>query len=156
MKKYYRFLSLAVVLLIVMALCNSCDRPEDPEFPSYVSYNISGDILSYNGPEQMLPDIKAWLRDNDLSYDTKWNYSTGEASEFTEADAEAVKKYQQQYLPKFRTYLNELYAKIDAGTYGKLDNVKIVFCTYASRTQGKQNTLAYDQFEFSYPSVDLQ
>lgn len=156
MKKFYRFLSLTGVLLIVLALCNSCDRPEDPEFPSFVSYNITGDVLSYDGPEQMLPDIKAWLRTNDMSYDTKANYSTGEPSEFTETDAEAVNKYQQQYLPKFMTYMNELYAKIDAGTYGKLDKVKITFCTYASRTQGKQNTLAYDQFEFSYPSADLQ
>ena len=156
MKKFYRFLSLAVAILIVMALCNSCDRPADPEFPSFVSYHITGDILYYDGPEQMLPDIKAWLRANDMSYDKEVNYSTGDASEFTETDAEAVKKYQQQYLPKFRTYLNELYAKIDAGTYGKLGNVKITFCTYASRTQGKQNTLAYDQFEFSYPSANLQ
>ena len=156
MKEYYRFFSLAVAILFVMALCNSCDRPEDPEFPSFVSYHITGDILSYDGPEQMLPDIKAWLRANDLSYDTKLDYSTGDASEFTESDIEAVKKYQQQYLPKFRTYLNELHAKIDAGTYGKLDNVKITFCTYASRTQGKQNTLAYDQHEFSYPSANLQ
>lgn len=156
MKKYYRFLSLAVILLIVMALCNSCDRPEDPEFPSFVSYNITGDILSDNVPEQMLPDIKAWLRANDMSYDTEVNYSTGDASEFAESDAVALNKYQQQYLPKFRAYLNELYAKIAAGTYGKLDNVKITFCTYASRTQGKQNTLAYDQFELVYPSADLQ
>lgn len=156
MKKTYRYLSMAVCVLFVMALCNSCDRPEDPEFPSYVTYNITGDILYYDGPDQLLPDIKAWLRANDLSYDAQLNYTTGEASEFVETDAGAVRKYEEQYLPKFRTYLNELYAKIANGTYGKQESVKIIFCTYASRTQGKQNTLAYDQHEFSYPSAAVQ
>ena len=154
MKQIFRFLSLAVCALFVMVVCHSCDRPEDPEFTSYVTYNISGNELTFDGPEQLLPDIKAWFKDNVISYDVKLSYSTGEASEFTASDEAAVKKYDQEYMPKFRAFMNDLRSKLSSGAYGKLENVKITFCTYASRVQGKQNTLKYEQHEFSYPSSE--
>lgn len=152
-------MSLAVCMLCALSLCNSCGFgiPEDPEFPSFVSYTISGDVLTLSsGPEQLLDDVKAWLKDNAIYIEVKANYSTGEASEFATHDADAVKKYEEQYIPKFNAYLADLRTKLASGAYGDVDVVKITFCTYAMRVQGKDNTLAYDQHEFSYPAAGEQ
>ena len=146
-------------MLCAFSLCNSCGLgiPEDPEFPSYVSYSISGDVLAMTScPEQLLDDVKAWLKDNAIYLEVKANYSTGEASEFANLDADAVKKYEEQYIPKFNAYLADLRTKLASGAYGDVDVVKITFCTYAMRVQGKDNTLAYDQHEFSYPAAGEQ
>lgn len=141
-------------MLLALSLCNSCGIPEDPEFPSFVSYTVSGDVISITSDsEELLTDINAWLKANAIYIDVRMNYSTGEASEFADHDAEAVKKYEQQYIPKFNAYLTDLRAKLASGVYGEIDVVKITFCTYAKREQGKQNTLAYDQHEFTYPSA---
>ena len=159
MKELSRLLSLAVCMLCALSLCNSCGLgiPEDPEFPSYVSYTVSGDVLTLtSGPEQLLEDVKAWLKDNAIYIEVQANYSTGEASEFATHDAAALKKYQEQYIPKFNAYLADLRTKLASGAYGDVDVVKITFCTYAKREQGKDNTLAYAQHDFVYPVAGEQ
>ena len=148
-----RFLPIAMCLMLFMAVNNSCGLglPKDPEFPSYVSYSISGDVLSLTGPDQLLRDVRAWLSENAIYIESRVDYSTGDPSEFVQTDAAAIKRYQEEYIPKFKAYLNELNATIARGTYGAVDAVKITFCTYARREQGQQNTLKYEQYEFSYP-----
>ena len=159
MKKISRVLSLAVCMLFALSLCNSCrlGTPEDPDFPSYVSYSITGDVLSSNdATDQLRSDVKAWLKDNAIYLEEQVNYSTGDASEFAKTDQEAIKKYENQYMPKFRNFLNSLSDKLNSGTYGKVTGVKITFCTYARREQGKENTLVYEQHEFIYPSSVIE
>lgn len=149
---------LAVCMLFALSLCNSCgfSTPEDPDFPSYVSYSITGDVLSSEAAsDQLLADVKAWLKDNAIYFEEQVDYSTGEASEFAKTDQGAIKRYEDVYMPKFRNYLNSLRDKLSNGTYGKVTGVKILFCTYARREQGKENTLAYEQHEFIYPSSEI-
>ncbi|MBR5726494.1 MAG: hypothetical protein IKX56_07160 [Muribaculaceae bacterium] len=158
MKRIFQYISMAACLLLVVTSFISCGKlfntPEDPEHPIYVTYTISGSEVSFAGPDQLLIDIKAWFKANTKAYDVQVNYTTGDPSEFTKTDEEAVKKYENEFLPKFNAYLNDLKTKIASGTYGKVEQVKMTLCTYAARSQGQQGTLKYDQYEFSLPLAE--
>ena len=149
---------MAACLLLVVTSYSSCgfSTPEDPEHPIYVTYTISGSEVSFVGPDQLLIDIKSWFKANTIADDVRVNYVTGEQSEFAKTDAEWIKKYEDIFIPKFKAYLEELNTKLSLGTYGKVEQVKMTLCTYASRVQGQQGTLKYDQYEFSFPLADVQ
>ena len=140
------FLSLAT-----FTSCEWDDSPE-PEHPLYVTYTITAGAIEYTGPELLLPEIQAWIKTNQIVYDKPASYTTGEASEFAKTDAEAIKKYNDEFAPKFKSYLKELNSKLAAGAYG--DNVKVnaTFYLAASRTQGKDGTLKYEEIQFIFPS----
>lgn len=155
MKKIEKYYKLLTSLILAVVTFTSCEWDKSPEYdhPTCVTYAISSGILSFEGPEQLQRDILAWIKENSIDYDKEVSYSTGEASEFTKTDAEAIKKYNEEYLPKFKSYLDELRRKLGLGTYGELPNgkVRILFYTTASRTQGQGGNLKYEQFEFNYP-----
>lgn len=155
MKILKRFLPILIVL--TLAGITSCDwekldRSPEPEHPLYVTYTISASSLEFAGPDQLLIDIQTWIKTNQIAYDKQVNYKSGEASEFSKTDAEAVKKY-EEFVPKFRAYLEEVKKKLATGTYGELTNgsVSALFSVYAARTQGEGGNLKYDQIKFTYP-----
>lgn len=154
MKQIYKYALAIVCMIITTAAFTSCewDTSPEPEHPMYVTYTLSAGCVSFSGPDQLLDDIEDWIKVNSISYDTPVNYSSGDASEFTTTDAEAVKKYNNEFLPKFNSFLNELNSKLNSGTYGKGISVKATFYTFAKRVQGQQSDLKYDQFEYSYPT----
>ncbi len=154
MNKIYSFTVLLFSLLTVIGMASSCDinMHEDPDHPSYVTYTISAGEISFSGPDQLLLDIQAWIKSNQISYDTQVSYTTGEASEFARTDAEAVKRY-EEFLPKFRAYLDHVDAELARGTYGNVEQVKATFYVFASRAQGKGNDIRYEHIEFSYPKT---
>ena len=141
-------------VLLVMTANTSCEFGDDvePDHPSYVTYTISASSVSFDGPDQLLLDINYWIRQNQIVYDTQVSYKSGEASEFTKTDTEAIKKYENDFVPKFRSYLLELKTKLDAGTYGTGGKrVLFTFAIFAKRAQGKDGTLKYDEITFNYP-----
>jgi len=154
-----RLLCVILALTAVFTSCELDDSPE-PDHPLYVTYSISADNMSFDGPEQLLLDIKSWIKTNQVVYDKQVSYTTGEASEFAKTDAEAVKKY-EEFLPKFIAYLDEVKKKLAANAYrddpswtsGK---VTATFYAWASRTQGQDGHLKYEQLEFVYPEPDSQ
>ena len=153
MRQFVKTSLLIFSMMIVSAVFTSCewDTSQDPEHPLYVSYTISASAAEFVGPQLLLQDINAWIKENQLVYDKAVNYSTGEASEFTKTDAQAVSEY-EIFLPKFRAYLDEIKTQIAAGKYGEItDPVTAIFAVYAKRTQGKEGNLKYDQIKFSYP-----
>ena len=89
-------LRLACLFLAVTSF-TSCewDTSPEPEHSLYITYTISAGIASFEGPEQLMLDIQAWIKENQEIYDKKVNYSTGEASEFTKTDDDVVKKYEE-------------------------------------------------------------
>jgi hypothetical protein len=153
MKRIYTLALVFLGILAVAGFNTSCgfSTPADPEHPLYVSYTISAGIVSFDGPDQLQIDIEAWIKSNSIVYDTQVSYSTGEASEFKKTDEEAIKQYNEVFLPKFKTYLNNLAAQLDKGTYGKVNTVKATIYTSASRLQGNGGSLKYEHHEFVYP-----
>lgn len=144
-------------MLLTIAGITSCDwekldRSPEPDHPMYVTYTISASSLEFAGPDELLEDIEAWIKTNQIAYDKKVSYKSGEASEFTKTDAEAVKKY-EEFVPLFKAYLEEVKKKLAAGAYDELTSsgVSALFAVYAARTQGQQGNLKYDQIKFSYP-----
>lgn len=156
MKKIHKLLLLLACLLLAGTTFLSCelDSSDDPEHPLYVSYSISGNDVSFTGPDQVLKDVKAWYKANSIIYDTQVNYSSGKVEEFVESDTEAVNKYENVFMPKFRAFLTELRGKLANGSYGSGVQVKMTLSTYASRAQGEQGTLKYEQTEFYYPTAN--
>lgn len=149
-----KLLFLGCLILAVMSF-DSCEfnNIPDPEHPTYVSYTISAGSLSFTGPDQVLADIRSWIKENQLVYDVEVNYSTGEKSEFTKPDNEAIIKY-EKFVPKFKAYLSELKTKLDAGKYGNIEHpITAIFYVSAVRTQGQDGTLKYDQIDFHYPDI---
>ena len=148
---------LACVLLAATAFI-SCDwdASTEPDHPLYVTYTVSAGYVSFQGPELLLQDIQTWIKDNQIVYDKAVNYTTGEASEFTKTDAEAVKKY-EEFAPKFKTYLNNVVmTSLKEGKYDNKEtntkaNVVATFFVSASRVQGQNGNLKYEEFKFSYP-----
>ena len=71
-------------------------------------------------------------------------------------NAEAVKKY-EQFAPKFKKFIEEeVTASLKAGKYddaqtGTPATVEAIFFTSASRIQGKDGHLKYEEFKYSYP-----
>ena len=140
-------------LILSLSTFNSCDldTSPEPEHPLYVTYTISAGSLEFTGPNQLLLDIQAWIKENQVVYDKQVSYKTGDASEFNKTDAEAIKKF-DEFLPLFQTYLDEVKGKLASGVYGKsASNVSAMFYVFASRTQGKEGNLKYEQIKFSYP-----
>lgn len=155
MKTLERNLLFLGCLILAVLSFNSCEfnHIPDPEHPTYVSYTISAGSLSYNGPDQVLADIKSWIRDNQDVYDVEVHYSTGEKSEFTKHDNEAIIRY-EKFVTKFKAYLDELKSNLSAGKYGKIDHaISATFFVSAVRAQGQEGTLKYDQIEFHFPEV---
>ena len=157
MKQIYKYALIVICLMLASSSFISCEFDTSPEYdhPLYVTYSITADDLSFDGPDELLVDILAWIKENSLNYDEKVNYSTGAASEFAKEDAEAISKY-EVFVPKFHAYLAEVSRKLASGTYGNGAVVSAVFCTYAKRVQGEGGNLKYDEFNFSYPSSTAQ
>ena len=154
MKRIYTLALVLFGLLVMTGIAVSCEFNvhEDPEHPIYVTYTISAGEVSFEGPDQLQMDIQAWIHNNQVSYDRQVNYSTGEASEFTTTDNEAIKKYEEEYVPKFKNHLQEVIAELNKGTYGKSVSVKATFYLFAKRHQGKNSDLRYEHIEFTYPT----
>ena len=158
MNKIHEFTLLLVSIIFLSAGLSSCDLGDkpDPEFPLYVSYVISAGEVSFEGPEQLLIDIKAWINDNQIAYDEKVNYSSGAASEFATTDAKAIKKFDEEFMPKFNAYLEQVRNNLSTGTYGKNPSVKASFGVYAARRQGENRDLKYAIVDLTYPSGSAQ
>lgn len=140
-------------LVLAISTFTACDWDTSPEYdhPTYVTYTISASNDQFEGPEQVLSDIQVWLDKNQMAYDVKLDYKTGEASEFANADTEALKKY-GEFKPKFQAFLNEMSSKIASGTYGKDAKVNARFNVYVYRAQGQDRTLKSEFIHWSYPS----
>ena len=153
MKKIYT-LALLLSSLFMLAGLTSCEfdtSPEPPDYPIYVTYIITAQNLSFDGPEVVLNEIDQWIKNTRVAYDIRMNYSTVDPSEFTKQDAEAIKKY-EEFLPKFKTYLEkELKAKFGKDTFADVKQVKATYSVTAKRVQGQQGDLKYDQVDFIYP-----
>lgn len=158
MKQISNWVFSMVCFLLATTMVSSCDlhTPDDPEYPLYVTYTISAGEASFNGPEQLLIDIKSWIDNNQIVYDQKVNYSTGAVEEFTTTDAEAAKKYEDEFLPKFKAYLDQVKSKLANGTYGENVTVDATFYVFASRTQGDGGNIKYDTIKLVYPSSSAQ
>lgn len=153
MKSLFRITLLITCMMLASGAFTSCEFDTSPEYdhPLYVTYAISAGNLEFVGPEQLLVDMSAWIKSNQIVYDKQVNYSTGDASEFAKTDAEAIQQY-GTFLPKFKAYLDEVRGKLADGTYGELtEPVKAIFYVSASRTQGKEGHLKYEQITFNYP-----
>ena len=154
MKKIYTFVLLVSSMLMLTGL-SSCEfdtSPEPPDYPIYVTYIITAQRLSFEGPDVVMSDIEQWIKSNRVAYDVRMNYSTGDASEFSKQDADAIKSY-QEFLPKFKSYLEtELKNKISSGAFGEdVKSVKATYSVTATRQQGKDGNLKYEQVTFTYP-----
>jgi hypothetical protein len=155
MKTLQKNLLLLGCLILAAMSFNSCEfnHIPDPEHPTFVSYTISATNDGFNGPDQLLADIHAWIKDNQLVYDIEVGYSTGEKSEFTKPDNEAIIKY-EQFVSKFRAYLSDQKAKLAAGKYGNITHpISATFNVFAKRFQGQEGTLKYEQIDFHYPDI---
>lgn len=140
-------------MMLSTPMFNSCewDTSPEPEHPSFITYTISAAIIDFVGPDQLQTDIKNWVRENEDIYDLEVYYKTGEASEFAKTDAQAVKKY-EAFLPKFKAFIKECEARLAANKYGELAApVKAKFSVFASRTQGQDGNLRYDEVNLTNP-----
>jgi len=147
-------LLLGIALTVSLTSCEWDSSPE-PEHPLYVTYTISAGESAFSGPDQLLIDMQAWIKANQIVYDRSVNYSTGDKSEFTETDAEAITKF-EEFLPKFKTYLEEIKSKIASGTYGNGVTVDATFFVFASRGQGNDKDLKYETVKLVYPDSNVQ
>ena len=155
MKRIHKLLLLLACAVLAGTAFLSCeiDSADDPEHPLYVTYTISGDEVSFSGPNELINDIKAWYKANSIAYDTQVNYTSGKAEEFAKTDSIALDKYNKTFMPKFNNFLSELRQKLSSGTYGTGVEVRMTLSTFAARMQGEQKTLKYEQFEFCYPET---
>lgn len=150
-------LVLACVMLAAAAF-TSCDwdTSPEPEHPLYVTYSVTAGYVTFIGPDQLLTDIQTWIKANQIVHDEPVNYTTGEASEFEKTDANYVKKY-EEFVPRFKSYLNDVVmTNLNAGNYDNKEtntkaNVVATFFVSASRVQGQNGNLKYEEFKFSYP-----
>lgn len=157
--KNLRIISLVLLTLaLTVTGFTACewDTSDEPDHPIYVSYSITAGSVTFAGPEQLLADIQTWVKANQSVYDKNIANYTGEASDFIKTDAEAVKKY-DEFAPKFRKYLDEdVTEALKAGKYDDTETntpatVQAVFFTSASRVQGKDGHLKYEEIKYSYP-----
>ncbi len=158
MKTYQRLLMFILGCVFTLAMFTACewDTSDEPDHPTYVTYTITAEAATFEGPSALFDDIKTWVRSNHKVYDVKMSYSTGDASEFTKTDSEAIKHF-EVFAPKFKAYLEqEVTAKLKNGDYKPDDpdetdvTVKAVFHVYAMRTQGEGGNLMYQDVKFSY------
>lgn len=147
---------LATLLLSTLAF-TSCDwdNSPEPEFPSKVTYSISADYTEFDGPEQLLLDIQAWVQENKEGLALDGNFSSGAASEFANVDAQAAKQL-DAFTTKFRNYLNTtVKSALDAGTYGDNVRVNAKFYTYVVRGQGENPSVKTTSVFFTYPETTV-
>lgn len=153
MKTYQKLF--AGILCCVMALAGftACewDNSPEPEHPLYVTYTITAGPIEYTGSDVLLQDINKWVKTNQKIYDVKVNYTTGEASEFTETDAKAIEVY-EAFAPKFKAFLDECHTKLAKGEYEPDSQVDATFFIAATRTQGEAGGLKYEQVKLVYPT----
>ena len=152
MKTFQRLSVLLVLLALSFTSCDWDNSPEPPH-PTYVTYTISAWTDNFEGPEAVDLDIQGWLKKNAVIYDRQINYSTGEVSEFSKHDVEALKNF-DTFKPKFIAYLNELKERINNGGFGKdmaKAKAQATFYVYAERSYGDSNKLKSETVEFSYP-----
>lgn len=153
LQKKLFFLGCLILAVMPFNSCELTDIPE-PDYPTCVSYTISAGNISFNGPDQVLVDIRSWIKENQDVYDVEVSYSTGEKSEFTKPDNEAIIKY-EKFVTKFKAYLTELKAKLAEGKYGNIEHpITARFFVSAVRTQGQEGTLKYEEFDFHYPDIN--
>lgn len=153
MKKFFPISLFVACLFVATALLSSCefDASEEPDHPYYASYAMSADYTEYNGPDQLLLDFQNWVKENQVYYDKQITYSTGGASEYAETDAEAIKRFNENFVPKVKAYFEELKSKLANGIYG---NVKVdgKFYVYLARFQGEgSGTLKSESIFLVYP-----
>lgn len=154
MKTFQKITMLLASLILAATSFSSCewDNSPEPDHPLYVTYNITAGNIQFTGPELLLPEMLEWIKNNQIVYDKQVSYSTGEASEFTKTDSEAINRYEKEFLPKFQAYLDEVKSKLASGAYGDGAVVDATFYTTASRTQGQGGTLKYEEFKLLYPA----
>ena len=152
MKNFYTAIALLITSVMLTAGLASCefDSSNEPDFPIYVSYTISAGYVNYNGPQELINEFQAWLRENSSVYDEPVKYTTGEASEFTKTDNKAIEKY-NTFVSNFKIFLEEAKAKLASGAYGSVTSASGTFYLFAHRTQGQDGDLRYEQIEFVYP-----
>ena len=158
MKLFERLSLVTICTILALAALSSCewDTSEEPDHPLYVTYTISAGSVMFIGPDILLVDIQAWIRANQNVYDKSVNYTSGDLSEFEKTDKDAVKKY-EEFAPKFKKYLeDELMTDLKAGKYDDPETntpatVQAVFYISASRAQGPDGHLKYEEVKFSYP-----
>lgn len=152
--KYLRKTSLLLAaMLLSLTVFTSCDwdNSPEPEYPSKVTYSISADYTEFDGPEQLLLDIKSWIEDNKTGYLADASYSTGAASEFVNQDAQAA-KVMDQFTAKFINYLQTTVKEaLAAGTYGEGVQVNARFYTYVQRDLGQDRDVKVTLVPFVYP-----
>ncbi len=158
MKRIYTIAMLLMGLLTIVGVAMSCgiddiSSHEDPEHPLFVSYAITAGVVSTSEETspQLMRNILKWIQENQKVYDRQVNYKTGEASEFATTDAEAIRNY-EEFVPKFKAYLNKISEDLANGTYGKEITVNARFQVYAKRSQGENGTLMYEEFDYVYPT----
>lgn len=148
-QKSLLILSCAILSMTAFISCEFGDRT-DPDHPLFVSYTISVNTEQYNGPDELLDQINDWIEKNAVIYDTEVKYSTGAPEEFAHSDNEAIQKY-NQFLPKFKAYLNEVTQKLANGSYGAGAKVQADFYVYAVRGQGQGRDLKSEHVNYVYP-----
>ena len=91
-----------------------------------------------------------YLNDSMSALDNVMEYSTGAPEEFAHSDDEAIQKY-NQFLPKFKAYLNEVTQKLANGSFGSGVKVQADFYVYAVRGQGQGRDLKSEHVNYVYP-----
>lgn len=146
-------LSVLLVCLALGFMSMKCDNSPEPDFEKWVSYQISAELdnANYTGPKNLSADIKAWIEKNEFYKDIKFNYVTGEASEFSELDARYIKEY-EPFKAKFVKYLEEdIKDRLAKNSYGKDVKVNASFRVFAERGQGQDRVLMSETVTFTYP-----
>lgn len=153
MKKIYNLFLLTICLILATATFTACefDTSPEPDYPSYVTYTISVGYTTFEGSELVLTDIETWIKNNQIIYDTPAKYSTGAPSEFSQQDAEAVKKY-DEFVPKAKAFFEEVRGKLNVKAYGSdVNSVKGTFYVFVTRGQGDGRDLKSETINLVYP-----
>jgi len=147
-KSYFMFLVL-ICSLFAFSSCEFDNSPE-PDYPLYVTYTISAGYTQFTGPDQLLADIQEWVKANHTIYDKSVHYSTGAASEFANADAEAKVKY-NEFLAKFKAHMTEVQQQLASGAYGTGIQVDGRFYVFVARAQGEGGHIQSESVSLVYP-----
>ncbi len=145
-------LSILLVCLALGLMSMECDRSPEPPHVKYISYEITAqlDEETYAGPKELIPEIQTWIGNNEVYYDLQYEYKTGDASEFTKYDTQALAKY-EPFKTKFTQYLDGLKSKLARGDFGKNVQVSASFHVFAKRGQGQNQVLREETINFTYP-----
>jgi len=157
MRTYQKILASILCYIIATVAFTACewDNSPEPDHPLFVTYTISAGVAEYTGSNLLLQDINTWIKANQRVYDVEIRYTSGDASEFTQQDADAVKAY-ESFAPKFKAYLDEVKAKLAKGDYEPDNQVDATLYIFATRTQGESGNLKYEQIRLVYPDTTNQ